>query len=84
MIIPCGFVELPVLHPITVLIGINSFFSFATIVIPLFFGTHFIGLIHELSDIGYMIPASNHLMIFFFTTSFIMGFSLLCCSTELL
>ena len=31
-----------------------------------------------------MIPASSHLIISFFATSFMMGFNLLCCSTELL
>ena len=66
-----------ILHPVTFLVGINSLFSLCTTVIPPFLGTICTGLIHELSEIGYIIPASNNFTISFFTTSFIFGFSLL-------
>ena len=36
------------------------------------------GLTQWLSDIAYIIPASSHLIITFFTTSFILGFNLHC------
>ena len=71
-----------ILQPVTVLVEMSSPFSLATTVMPPFLGTHCTGLTHELSEIGYMIPASSHLRISFFTTSFMIGFNLLCCSTE--
>ena len=67
------------LHPVTVLVGINSFFSFLITVNPPFFGTTCTGLTQGLSKIAYMKPAFSH-----FSTSFITGFSLLWCSIEVL
>src|SRR5262249_23213128 len=65
------------LHPVTVRVGINSFFSLSTTVIPPFLGTTCTGLTHELSEIGYIRPASNNLITSVFTISFMFGFSLL-------
>ena len=72
------------LHPVTVLVGINSLFSFLITVNPPFFGTTWTGLTQELYDIAYKIPAFNHFSTSFLTTSFIAGFSLLWCSIEVL
>src|SRR5262249_11362972 len=65
------------LHPVTVRVGINSFFSLSTTVIPPFLGTTCTGLTHALSEIGYISPASSSLITSVFTTSFMFGFSLL-------
>src|SRR5262249_45878040 len=65
------------LHPMTVRVGINSFFSLSTTVIPPFLGTTCTGLTHELSEIGYINPASSNLITSVFTTSFMFGLSLL-------
>ena len=70
------------LHPVTVLIGINSFFSFLITVNPPFLGTTWTGLTQELCDIAYIKAAFNHFSTSFLTTSFITGFSLLWCSIE--
>src|SRR5262249_26886782 len=64
------------LHLVTVLVGINSFFSLRTTVIPPFLGTTCTGLTHELSEIGYINPASSNLITSIFTTSFMFGLSL--------
>src|SRR5262249_7822171 len=66
------------LHPVTVLVGINSFFSLRTTVIPPFLGTTYTVLTHELSEIGYINPISSNLITYAFTTFFMFGFSLLC------
>lgn len=58
-------------------VGISSFFSFCTTVIPLFLGTTKIGLIHTLSEIGLMIPTSESFNISALTTSFIFGLNVL-------
>src|ERR1044072_4540695 len=66
------------LHFVTCLVGIKSLFSFATTVMPPFFGTTCTGLTHLLSEIGYITPASRSLMTSSLTTSFIIGLSRLC------
>ena len=48
---------------------------------PPFLGTTCTGLTHGLSDIGYMIPASRSFRISALTTSCMLGFNLLWCST---
>jgi len=65
-----------ILQPIIVLEGITSFFSFLMTIIPPFLGTTYTRLIHELSDIGYIIPSSSNLTTPFLTTSFLAGLSL--------
>ena len=72
------------LDPITVLVGISSFFSFLITLIQPFFGTTCTGLTQGLSDMAYINPAFSHLRTSFFTTSFIIGFNLLYCSIEVL
>ncbi|KAK9006474.1 hypothetical protein V6N11_035511 [Hibiscus sabdariffa] len=39
-------------HPVTVRVGKSSLSSLVTTVMPPFLGTHWIGLTHELSEIG--------------------------------
>lgn len=63
------------LQPVTFLVGTNSLFSFHTTIIPHFFGSHCIRLTHKISEIGYMIPASNHFITSFFTTSSWLGWA---------
>ena len=67
-------------HPVWTLVGTISSFAFFTTVIPLFFGTTWIGLTHLLSEIGKITPTSRSFKISFLTTSFIAGLSLLCAS----
>ncbi|KAJ0934730.1 hypothetical protein HanRHA438_Chr03g0110831 [Helianthus annuus] len=66
------------LHPVSVLVGMSSFFSLVTTVIPPFFGTTWTGLTHGLSKMGYISPTSKSLMTFFFTTSYTLGLAHLC------
>ena len=72
------------LYPITVLVGINSFFSFMITVKPPLFETTWIGLTQVLFDMAYINPAFSYLRTSFFTASFITGLSLLWCSIEVL
>ena len=62
------------LHPVIVLLGINSFFSFLIIVNPPFLGTTCTGLTQGLSEIAYMKPAFSYFSTSFMTTSFITRF----------
>lgn len=82
-----GIIKLPVIHTDSPpnycasrdqLVLIISHHSHA-----LFSGTHWMGLTHLLSEIGYTMPALCHLITFFLTT-FITGFNLLwCCTLDL-
>ncbi|CAL1371294.1 unnamed protein product [Linum trigynum] len=65
-------------QPVTARIGINSFFSLQTTVIPPFFGTIWVGLAHLLSDIAKMILASISFTISARTTASKFGVNLRC------
>ena len=81
MVLSGSSVEFPVdihtLHPVIVLVGINSFISFFIIVNPPFFVTTCTGLTQGQFEIAYINPVFSHFSTSFLTTSFITEFSLL-------
>lgn len=83
MVLPGGFIEFPVVHTYAppchcscrsqLILFISHHYHSACL------GKHYTGLSHLWSDIGYMIPAFNHLITYFLSTSFIKGFSFHLC-----
>ena len=71
-----------ILQPMSIVEGIIVLLSFFITVVPPFLGTTYTGLTHALLEIGYITPTSSHFSTSLQTTSFMVGFSHLCASTE--